>query len=82
MLHPLWGKYNYRGICRKGRTLQGICDSARESQINPNSPETKSLQFVYFCGAGGTVGAGAGCVLTGWDFKPCRTEVGPPRLAA
>jgi len=27
-------------------------------------------------------GVGAGCVLTGCDFTPCNTEVGPPRLAA
>ena len=37
----------------------------------------------YFC-VGGVVGvcAGAGWVLTGCDFTPCNTELGPPRLDA
>jgi len=50
---------------------------------NPQALAEKT-QIRYFCRLGGDGGvcAGAGCVLTGCDFTPCSTEVGPLRLEA
>lgn len=41
------------------------------------------LEAAYFCGEEGVgVWTGAGCVFTGCDLMPCKTDAGPLRLLA
>jgi len=73
MVAPASGKYNY------GNTRQ-----AGSHNRDRGFPEMILKEFSYFC-VGGLAGVGAGvagCVLTGADFTPCNTDLGPPCLIA
>lgn len=74
MVHPPEGKYNYSGLCNKRREPKYGC---KGKMVAPHSLGTSV--FNYFCGLDGVAGvlAGAGCVLTGCDWRPCNTDFGP-----
>ena len=66
MVQPLLGKDNYREVCK------GASGTSRPARCVLRD----GLQQNYFL-TGGVAGVGAGCVFTGCDFTPSRTEVLP-----
>jgi hypothetical protein len=54
---------------------------SRERQEQCKGREDEAGPYFWVGGVEG-FGVGAGCVLTGCDFKPWSTEVGPLRLDA